>query len=455
MRWGLMAALGVSLAGSLAACGDDDEGAAADAGGGGDAALAPDAAPAATPTVESGLYGLGIQLNEFGGLVLQTQLDVAIEGGAFTRAALRAVTNGQLSAPLGDAAGAKIDADGGFRLEYGDIVLPGPFSPTNSDVELNLVLVGNIRGADDFCGDVRGNVTTFDTPLEASTFGAIPWTEGAPAPGSCDAGPTEMLPRIETCPTLAAGTVEGFETGGVSRSFVLQLPSDYDAEALWPLIIAHHGLGGDPEGLAAQSGLPDLVDELGFILVMPQGRDIGSGWNASSPGDNEDLALFDDIVRCVSEQYSVDAARIHSIGHSAGGYYNSYLTLRRAEILASTGGMSPGLTVEYEASDDQPAMIVAWGGAEDIAFDQDFDTSSKKVMNTFASNGHFVVGCDHSSLPLREDLPYMASRHTWPIDGGRWFVRFLLDHPKGADPDPYAAGLPEALPADLCRIWTP
>ena len=49
---------------------------------------------------------------------------------------------------------------------------------------------------------------------------------------------------------------------------------------------------------------------------------------------------------------------------------------------------------------------------------------------------------------LRDDLPYRASRHTWPIDGGRWFVRFLLDHPKGAEP-----ALPAALPDELCRVW--
>ena len=54
--------------------------------------------------------------------------------------------------------------------------MPAQFSPTGSDVRLNLVFEGRIVSSEFACGRIRGSLLTIDTELVDSSFALEPRT---------------------------------------------------------------------------------------------------------------------------------------------------------------------------------------------------------------------------------------------------------------------------------------
>src|SRR4051812_3323016 len=73
------------------------------------------------------------------------------------------------------------------------------------------------------------------------------------------------------------------ELGGDRPAAVL-LPADYTIDRAWPLVILLHGYGATADLQDIVFGLGVRVDDLGFILVKPEGTTDASGaqfWNAT------------------------------------------------------------------------------------------------------------------------------------------------------------------------------
>ena len=94
------------------------------------------------PRVESGLYSMGVSLAELGGFEVPFQVEIEVlerDGELWLeRFVVRATDGERLSAPIADAGPVQISPLGTFTAESGDTVMPAAFSPTGSDVRLNL-----------------------------------------------------------------------------------------------------------------------------------------------------------------------------------------------------------------------------------------------------------------------------------------------------------------------------
>jgi predicted esterase len=284
---------------------------------------------------------------------------------------------------------------------------------------------------------------TFELDLAGSTFGAVPWVDGGPpAPGSCDAGPIDEIPRIATCPTLVAGVNSAFPSGGHDRTFEVVLPASYDPGGSYPLILVYHGFGGSPADMLDASGLRPYADDRDVILIAPQAEEEGGSpiWDAFSPPEtNLDAVLFDDLVTCARASFAVDPDRIHVTGMSNGGLMTGSLMATRSEVIASAAPMSGGVGIEGTDTGYAMPALVIWGGASDVAFDQDFNLLANEMIDRFVANDQFVVGCDHG-------LGHTLDPSFWP-----WVTEFLLDHPRDLTSEPYAAALPGDFPP-YCSI---
>lgn len=323
-----------------------------------------------------------------------------------------------------------------------NLTLPMSSTPTGAVVEVDLDFSGQVRDAMFLCGDVAGEAVTFTADLEGSTFGATPWL-GSPAGvrGSCE--PPEPIARIEDCPTLVAGPGQ-IESGGTTRDFEIVLPGDYDSAQSYPLLFVYHGFGGVPaDYLDGQSQLRPYADSEDIIIVAPQGLGSAGGgarWNTSTASEfNVDVALFDDLLKCISEQYSVDEDRIHSTGMSFGGLMTTTLLATRGNVLASVAPFSGGVTLDYEDTGSTPPVLISWGGPEDFSSSTDFAALAEDMIDLLGDKGHFRVLCDHG-------LMHDFRTEFWP-----WALRFMLDHPRGADTSAYAAMLPDVFP-DYCTV---
>ena len=80
-------------------------------------------------------------------------------------------------------------------------------------------------------------------------------------------------------------------------------------------------------------------------------------------------------------------------------------------------------------------------GASDDAYQVDFNETNLELIDTLTGLGSFVVACNHNT-------GHSLDSAWWP-----YAFEFLLAHPMGVDPEPYADGLPETFP-EWCGLAT-
>jgi poly(3-hydroxybutyrate) depolymerase len=75
-----------------------------------------------------------------------------------------------------------------------------------------------------------------------------------------------------------------FKEAGKEMEYALFVPSKYDKAKKMPLIVALHGLGGNPQQIIRSGGLTDQAEKYGYIVVAPMGYNSSGWYGARSPG---------------------------------------------------------------------------------------------------------------------------------------------------------------------------
>src|SRR5262249_9577589 len=101
-------------------------------------------------------------------------------------------------------------------------------------------------------------------------------TAGAQQPQKQDQG-TKTADRIEK------KTYE-FQEAGKEMEYALFVPSKYDKEKKTPLVVALHGLGGNPQQIIRSRGLTDQAEKYGYIVVAPMGYNSSGWYGVRAPG---------------------------------------------------------------------------------------------------------------------------------------------------------------------------
>jgi polyhydroxybutyrate depolymerase len=144
----------------------------------------------------------------------------------------------------------------------------------------------------------------------------------------------------------AAGDHTGtLRVGGRTRSYLVHVPPGATAGA--PVVLAFHGGGGTPAGMAHITHLDRVADEHGFVVVYPEG--FGKSWAGGKGDTPADRAGVDDvgfvsalIDRLVAED-GVDPHRVFATGHSSGGFMSERLGCQLADRIAGIAPVSATL----------------------------------------------------------------------------------------------------------------
>jgi poly(3-hydroxybutyrate) depolymerase len=208
-----------------------------------------------------------------------------------------------------------------------------------------------------------------------------------------------------------------FKDAGKDMEYALFVPSNYDKAKKWPLVIALHGLGSNPQQIMRYKGFTDLAEKHGYVVAAPMGYN-SRGWYGARPlvkgkGDDpkniSELSEKDvmNVLDIVKKDFAIDADRIYLMGHSMGGGGSWHLGIKFPEIWAGIAPIAPATArpaTDLEKMKHIPVILVQ--GDEDklvpVAGARRWAEQMKKLG--MAHEYIEIAGGDHVSIAA-QNLP--------------------------------------------------
>ena len=141
--------------------------------------------------------------------------------------------------------------------------------------------------------------------------------------------------------------------GGLSREYLLYIPSNIDNLKNLPVIFNFHGYLGQAVQFFNQTDLVEIADNNGVVLVYPQGSSLSTGashWNAAPPNSSsksfvnksnaDDIGFFKELLNEINQDNMIDLNRVYVIGYSNGGMFSHFLACNTDNIIAAIGDVA-------------------------------------------------------------------------------------------------------------------
>ncbi|MFP6583895.1 MAG: alpha/beta fold hydrolase [Candidatus Hydrogenedentota bacterium] len=182
------------------------------------------------------------------------------------------------------------------------------------------------------------------------------------------------------CPAYAAT----INTGRADVELVV--PEGYSKDSPAPLVMLLHGYTSSGAGQESYMKFGELVDEYGFLLLMPDGtreeRDSKNQfWNATDAccnfqgSDVDDSGYLQGLIDEVKKQYSIDANRVYLIGHSNGGFMSHRMAYDHPDTIAAIASLAGASLPDMKgASPKRPVNILQIHGTNDKTISYDGGT---------------------------------------------------------------------------------
>ena len=182
------------------------------------------------------------------------------------------------------------------------------------------------------------------------------------------------------------GIITGLQTktlthDNVNRNYLVYIPDSYDSEIDYPLMFVFHGFGGIATQFINNADMRDLAESNNFIVVYPQGLDLGgtgSHWNCSNPSadnksDVDDIGFIENLIDQLILDYPViDNKRIYAAGYSNGGFMSYYLACNSKKFAAIGSVAGTMLDDSYQSCNANfPTAMINIHGTND--FDVPYD----------------------------------------------------------------------------------
>jgi polyhydroxybutyrate depolymerase len=263
---------------------------------------------------------------------------------------------------------------------------------------------------------------------------------GGAATGSDDEGERDVI-RSAGCgraPALESGA-QSVDVDGLTRTFILDRPSDYDPDMAYPLLFGFHGRGFSGAEFRS-ADYADLLSVAGDVAIVVYPDALGEGERAWDTESAQDVRFFDALLDELSEGSCVDESRVFATGHSSGGYFVNVLGCQRGDALRAIAPVAGG--GPFGSDGDAPncaGPISAW-----VAHAEDDETVPFENGENSRDFWLESDGCDRDDVDdvtpapcvgyggcgagLAVDWCVYEGGHDWPSFGARgvwdFFTRF-------------------------------
>lgn len=235
-----------------------------------------------------------------------------------------------------------------------------------------------------------------------------------------------------------------FTVGDLKREALVYAPAKPGKSV--PVVFAFHGHGGTAKNAARTMAYHTHWPEA--VVVYPQGvptpgkltdpEGKKNGWQGTAGDqDDRDLKFFDEMLKWVKKEHSVDEKRIYCTGHSNGGGFTYLLWQQRADVFAA---VAPSAAAGKNAKDlkPKPCLHVAGETDELVKFEwQKATMATVRKTNGCEADGKEwekagkLVGTVYES---KGGTPFVSlvgpGGHNFPPEAPKLIVKFFQQHEK-------------------------
>ena len=243
---------------------------------------------------------------------------------------------------------------------------------------------------------------------------------------------------------LASGQYD-IQSGALTRSYLLHVPKQLTHPA--PLVIVMHGYTGSADSIMSYSGMNEVADEEGFVVVYPQGTvdqqgnaffNVGYEFHADASVD--DLQFIRDLVAHLQDELTLNPDKVFATGMSNGADMSYLLACQASDIFRAVAPIAGVMMKETfdTCSPSRPLPLFEVHGTNDEVslFNGDMENSGgwgpyPDLPATIA----FWVELNGLTLKQSSNLPNSAANDTSHIvfdrywsetqDNEVWFYRVV------------------------------
>ncbi|MET4036820.1 poly(hydroxyalkanoate) depolymerase family esterase [Bradyrhizobium sp. JR7.2] len=213
-----------------------------------------------------------------------------------------------------------------------------------------------------------------------------------------------------------------------SRTYKLFIPSGYQRDQSYPLVVMLHGCTQSPDDFAAGTRMNFIAEEQDCLVVYPAqpgSANPSKCWNwfraADQRRDEGEPSLIAGITRQVMRDYSIDPKRVFVAGLSAGGAAAAIMGAAYSDLYAAVG-IHSGLACG--AATDMPSAFTAMRqggkGARPAA------TGPMTPTIVFHGDRDTTVHPDNGAQVVQQAIGASKTQkkvHRGQIPGGRGYTR--------------------------------
>ncbi len=162
---------------------------------------------------------------------------------------------------------------------------------------------------------------------------------------------------------------QSVNAAGLNRTFFVHAPASYDPSRPNAALLLFVDAGFSPEDVWKMTGMEDLSEKHGFLLVCP--KSVKGFWNDGRHNNPlvefDDVAFLDAMIFTLERKWHVDPNAVYLAGFGNGGFFVQYAALRlpgKINSIASVAASLPAI-VQSTQHGQKPVSLMYILGTED------------------------------------------------------------------------------------------